>query len=119
MSISSARALGLGVCVLSSLASSALATTYVVSEGGGGQFTDIPPAIDAAQPGDVLLVVTGTYSPFTLGKGLTIIGYGQTPLSGGVSILGVPAGETAVIVNLKPSDLSISDCMGSVLVQDV
>jgi hypothetical protein len=105
--------------VWSSLASSALATTYVVDSNGGGQFTDIQPAIDAAQPGDVLLVLTGSYGSFTLTKGLTIIGFAAPAVAGAASILGIPPDETAVVVNFHPSLLSIGGCMGPVLVQDV
>jgi len=50
-----------------SLAALGSASTYVVDSSGGvgSDFTDIPPAIAAAQPGDVLLVLSGNYSGFT------------------------------------------------------
>lgn len=45
----------------------ALANSVIVdASGGSGSFTDIQPAIDASQPGDVLLVLAGSYLPFTL-----------------------------------------------------
>jgi hypothetical protein len=42
----------------------ARAGVIVVASDGSGAFTDIQPALDAAQPGDVLLVGTGTYTAF-------------------------------------------------------
>ena len=49
-------------------------TTWIVAAGGGGNFTDIQPAIDAASDGDLILIQAGSYSAFTLDKGLTLIG---------------------------------------------
>ncbi|HOX25751.1 MAG TPA: Ig-like domain-containing protein [Candidatus Krumholzibacteria bacterium] len=40
----------------------ARATTRVVDPGGGGDFTAIQPALAAAAPGDLVLVVPGTYT---------------------------------------------------------
>ncbi len=41
---------------------SAAATTHVVDLGGGGDYTSIQPAIDAAAEGDTILVRAGTYT---------------------------------------------------------
>jgi hypothetical protein len=63
--------------VLAALLLSALlpAQTYIVSRTGGGQFTDIPPAIAAVPSGAVLRVRSGTYSAFTVqNKSLSILG---------------------------------------------
>jgi hypothetical protein len=101
------------------LAARATATTYVVDSGGGGQFTDIPAAIAAAQPGDVLLVMQGVYSGFTLDKGLAIIGYGTVTIAGDANVSGVPAGQTASLVELAPNNLLVNSCAGPVVVQDL
>jgi hypothetical protein len=101
------------------LAAHASATTYVVAQNGGGQFTDIPPAIAASQPGDVLLVQSGAYSAFTLNKGLVIIGYGNPAITGTATISGVPAEQTAALLKCFPTQLSIANCVGAVIVQDL
>ncbi|MCA8950570.1 MAG: right-handed parallel beta-helix repeat-containing protein [Planctomycetes bacterium] len=49
-----------------------LAAQSVLRVGPGQTYADIPPAIAAAAPGDLVLVAAGTYSPFTLDKGITL-----------------------------------------------
>ncbi len=50
------------------------ADVLVVDETGGGDFTDIQPAVDAANDGDVVLVKSGTYPFFTIShKGVSIV----------------------------------------------
>ena len=51
-------------------------TTWIVAASGGGQFTDIAAAHDAAAPGDTLLVRPGSYLGFHRdpAKGLRILG---------------------------------------------
>lgn len=51
-------------------------TTWIVDAGGGGSFTAIGPAFDAAAPGDTILVRPGNY-----------LGFGRSPAKG-VRILG-------------------------------
>ncbi|MCK6445501.1 MAG: hypothetical protein L6Q99_03840 [Planctomycetes bacterium] len=60
--------------VVVSLASPLCAAQWVVDASGGGDFLDLPPAIAAAAPGDVLLVVPGEYTGFLLEKPLSIVG---------------------------------------------
>ena len=52
--------------------------TLRVCAGGGGDFTDIQPAVDASIPGDVIGVCPGTYGPvkITWGVDVDIIGLG-------------------------------------------
>ncbi len=90
------------VCVgLVALVLPAAATTFVVDDDGGPgvDFTDLPAAVSAAQPGDVLLVAPGTYSSFAINKGISILGAGSasTRISQGtVTIQALPADEVAV-----------------------
>ena len=82
--------------------------TFIVSAAGGGQFTDIPPAIAAAAPGDTLLVRPGQYSAFTVGKGIRIIGdpgaVAGNPFSA-IQIRGLPAGQALVVQGLAANTL--------------
>jgi hypothetical protein len=88
----------------------ARATTWIVDIAGGpgSHFSDIPAAIAAAAPGDVILVRGGAYTPFTLSKGLSIIGTpGPYPIGSYVgccvpayTLIAPPAGETAVLADL-------------------
>lgn len=103
------------------LAASALASTIVVDANGSGQFTNIPPAIAAAQDGDVIVVLPGSYSGFALTKSLTIVGVGNPILSGPstIGIQGIPANRRAAVVGLRAGALSISQCAGHVIAQEI
>lgn len=50
------------------------AQALVVDPGGGGNFTQLQPAIDAAAPGAIILVRGGSYDPVRIDKSLTILG---------------------------------------------
>ena len=98
------------------------AATIVVDvhDGPGTDFTKIQPAIDAAQPGDVICVRGGDYSSFTLTKGVAILG--DTELFGpvvsfapGVVIAAIPAGETVALHNLFMNNLELKGCKGLVV----
>jgi hypothetical protein len=113
------RPLGFVASVLLVLSSTpAAASTIVVDASGSGQFTDIPPAIAAAQSGDVLLVLAGTYSPFTLDKGLTIIGYGGASVGGPIAITSVAAPGHAAVVDLGYQGFSIAGCSAPIVLQN-
>jgi len=78
------RSLGslLASTVLVVCAPSAFADVFTVGPvGSGADFAEIQPAIDAAQPGDTVLVAEGKYGPFVLDKALRVIGAGT---AGGV-----------------------------------
>lgn len=54
------------------------ATTYIVDQNGGGQFTTIQPAIQAASSGDTVKVWPGIYNEqVTLNKDITLMGSGH------------------------------------------
>jgi hypothetical protein len=104
---------------LATITASTQATTYIVDAAGGGNFTDIPQAIAAAQPGDILLVQPGSYSPFVLDKGLVIVGYGSPTVNGLASLQNIPAPERTALVGLAPQWLDVGNCSGSVVVQSL
>ncbi|HET6204882.1 MAG TPA: hypothetical protein VFI25_18995 [Planctomycetota bacterium] len=100
-------------------------TTWIVDSAGGGQFTDIPPAIAAASPGDRIVVVgAGPYSAFVLDKGLDIeaVASAFTPR---IEVVGVPAGQRARVAGFRlqiqpgPPQVSVDSCLGGVSLVDL
>jgi hypothetical protein len=81
---------------------------------GGFGFATIQAAIQAASPGDIVLVDPGLHAAFTLDKGLTIVG----STSGGTSILSfgntavpvvdVPAGQIAHLLHLQFTTMRVA-----------
>jgi len=66
------------VAVLATHSQPLLAEVFTVGPAGSGaDFADIQPAIDAALTGDTVLVAAGIYAPFTLDKGVRVIGAGS------------------------------------------
>ena len=102
-----------------SFVTAAQANTIVVDVYGGGSYTDIQSAVDAAQPGDVVLVMAGYYSGFTLAKPISVIGVGSAYLlSATLTIQNITAGQRAVIVNLMMNRIIATNCAGHVIVVD-
>jgi hypothetical protein len=98
-----------------------LADVYVVDDDGGPgvDFTDIPPAILVAVPGDVLLVQAGSYSGFTLSEGLAIVGQGpEVVVTDQISVLGVATGQVAVLASMKLEKLLYIEHAQGTLVLD-
>jgi hypothetical protein len=109
------------VCASACLAIAASgSTTYVVDVNGGAgvDFTDIPPAIAAASPGDVIVVHSGGYSGFNLDKGLSIVGAPGVTTSS-IQIIGIGSGPRVAISSLHCVGLSVISCLVPVIVDDV
>ncbi|HZL99181.1 MAG TPA: hypothetical protein VFD43_02920 [Planctomycetota bacterium] len=104
-------------CLLLLVPASA-ASTWVVDAAGGGHFTSIQAAIDAAAPGDVLLVMSGNYAAFTLDKDLSILGpaTGSPPFVPGESLLLM---DNAAIAGLRFSTLEVAGAAGFVLLDEI
>ena len=100
---------GLAPCVLA-LSPSSQGSVFVVDDdaGPGVDFGSIQAAVDAAGPGDVVLVREGAYLPFTVaGKGLTVVGDdgASVVIEGPMGVVAtvvsaIPAGQQAVLRNL-------------------
>src|SRR5690349_10050849 len=92
-----------------------------INNGPNTNFTNIPPAIAASVDGDVIIVRAGTYSSFTLDRGVSILGQGNAVTSGYIYVSGVPAGSIAALYNVEPQaswySTLISNCAGTVLIQ--
>jgi len=103
------------------LGAQAFATTYVVDDDGGPgvDFTDLPAAVAAAQPGDVLRVMPGSYSAFTCTKAITILGYGGPTVNGQVVLGGILPGRPLVLAGLAPTRLLVTGSEGAVIAQQV
>jgi hypothetical protein len=102
-------------------------STWIVDASGSGNFLDLPPAIAAAQPGDLVLVRPGSYSPATIGIGIRVVG---APGAGIVSRLpalpylvvdGIPAGQTCVVRGFEFWNvvLQVRNCRGQVHLEDL
>ena len=107
------------------LHSAAWCNTWIVdvNNGAGAHFTDIPPAIAAALPGDVILVRAGNYSAFTLNSGMSIIGQGLVRTSGNIDLTSTPGGAVTALCNVQPSSglgsIRVIGCAGTVMLQDL
>jgi hypothetical protein len=144
--------------ILALLAACCVATSSVLAQqvwkvhcmgGPGVHFTDLPPAVAAASPGDTILVYAtqtstcSTYTAPTITKPLSILGFvtggptgnnnpTQVQLLGHLNITGMAAGEQVLISNFfivhaatsfppwnVGSPITATDCDGSIVFEDV
>lgn len=78
--------------------------TWIVNQNGTGNFTDLAPAIQAASPGDTLLVLGGgTYGSYAVDKPLHILGDPQQrPF---IDVLAHPFGVTGQMASFRHLDI--------------
>lgn len=95
----------------------ASASTFIVDASGSGDFVDLPQATLFAAPGDVLLVMPGSYSSFYLDKGVTMLGLAGAQVSGDSTIADIPAQQRVVLGDLQLLTLSVVDCQGVVALE--
>ena len=121
-------------CLFAFLATSAVGIAgdvWVVNEAGGGHFTDIQPAVNAAQDGDVILVLSGSYSRVIVDdKELTItVEDGHTANSESLIVVNLAAGKVLSVSGLTATatqstsvlwgaGLYAQDCAGSLRLRD-
>ena len=98
----------------------AAANTFVVdaANGPGSQFNEIAVAVAVAAPGDLILVRAGSYAPFVLDKGLSIVADAGADVLGSVTIQDV-ASVRAIVTGLDCDALVVSNCARVVLLQDL
>ena len=94
-----------------------------------GQYRSIQDAVGAANIGDIVVVRPGTWSTFTVSKGISILGDPGAVVTrhtqiGHSSITGVPVGQTLVVRGLEFRDgfgqlLRVEGCDGHVHLQDL
>lgn len=96
--------------------------TWIVDDdyGPGVDFTDIPPAIAAASPGDLILVRDGSYSPVILDKPLSLVSdTGCHPnIVNSAKIFNISPNQSVVFSGFSLKRLFVHKCKGSVLVDD-
>ena len=104
--------------------------------GAGGDFATPQAAVDAAAPGDVVLLLQSFTTNVVIDKGLVLAGTGHTlmkPASGpgklepALRITGVPAGQSVLVTGISALSFSsggeavvlVEDCAGPVWIQDM
>lgn len=99
----------------------------VVDPTNPGAFSALQPAIDAAQPGDTVLVRAGTYGEATVSKALALLADGEQVSFDKLSITATPLGSAVLVRGFhsqvaSPSaverTVEIIGCQGDVWLQD-
>jgi len=84
----------------------------IVDAGGGGHYSTIQAAVDAALDGDVLLVMAGAYTTFLItNKALSVVGDSDANIHvhGGIRIHDLALSKTVVLANLATVGVSSPD----------
>lgn len=91
---------------------------YIVDDNGPSDFVDLPSAVAATVPGDVLVVRAGSYGATVISKGITVLCDDAVSVPQ-LDITGVPAGQVAVISAIQTPELTVTSCGGTVILQHV
>ncbi|MEW6747468.1 MAG: hypothetical protein AB1486_32455 [Planctomycetota bacterium] len=115
------RILRLTMLAVAMLCGGLQATTWYVG-GPGSDFDQIQPAIDAAMPGDLILVrPIAPYNGFILTKGLTVRSTSARFETEWARIANIPEGSTACLGGFDirgDSPMSVLGCDGKVTIED-
>jgi hypothetical protein len=100
--------------------------TILVDAAGGGDFTDIQPAVFAADPGDIIRVRHGVYGPVTVSRSLRILGdrigshaNDLVVINGALQLTGLARDESLVIAGLRATSVSVVSCLGDVYLSNL
>ncbi len=117
----------LALLLIANVCQSQFAAIIVDDDGGAGvDFTDIAPAVAAAQPTDVVLVKTGVYSSFTVDaqsavvtadEGASVLVQGQVWIRNTLASHSVAISGVNVFANQSSVAYLIENCAGPVLVE--
>lgn len=110
------------VLSLAALSLCARADILVVDEAGGPgvDFTDLPPALQAAHQNDLILVRAGSYTAFSTHKGVRILGLeDDVEVSGVCLIHDLNSSRKFVISRVELSGVEIEDCAGHVALKRI
>lgn len=116
----------LAALLLTNLAGLEAQNTWIVAQSGGGHFTNVAPAVAAAQDGDLILVQPGYYNVIASGgivtnKALRILGGAGRTLSGGlqpiVDVQGLAAGKTFIFDGFALTRVGSGGTYGPVYLQ--
>ena len=124
------------LALLAAPAPAAAQAVHEVKTNGTGDFTTIQEAVDAAAPGDIVLVFGGAHDNVTIDRGLTLAAVGNAMIGKAfegpgaslpaLRITGLPANELVVLSGFTvfvggagaSSAVEISDTSGAVWFQD-
>ncbi|MHC5064649.1 MAG: right-handed parallel beta-helix repeat-containing protein [Planctomycetota bacterium] len=119
--------LGLLVFVSPFVSPLAAQRTFIVDAAGGGDFTEIQPAVDLAIRGDIILVRHGEYSGATVSLGIRLLGDPRGPgpddivrITDKVEVLNMQLGNSFVMTDMEfdvdaPGDNFVAEgCTGNV-----
>jgi hypothetical protein len=81
--------------------------TWIVDPGGGGQFTDLQTAINAASPGDTLVLRGGSYGTAFVDRSLHLCGDQPRPRVGSLQCM---AGTVVSATGMDCSAMTFSSC---------
>lgn len=124
-----ARTLGTALLLLFLALPAQAQGVIIVDAAGGGDFTEIQPAVDAAAPGTLIRIRHGRYAEeVTIRKGIRLIGDrwhrgGATAVfvEGSIRVLDLPANQSFVCADIllllsgaEPRSFNFEDCRGNV-----
>lgn len=79
----------------------------------GTDFTDLPPAVVAAAPGDTIIVRVGAYTSSTIRNGIRLLAQGLVQITS-LTLDSLPSQQELVVKGLSLSQFAVQNCLGRV-----